>query len=168
MKNDKKVVINIVGLALVCSALPMLTIFIMGSGGQNGMLWDQVPQGLNQAVIFVSMTLAKLTTGTLFIPIIGLGLSLYYQRQNPPKFRLMSISFALFLAGTLLFSMFTTWLEINYAQQALSAGQRTLGYSSMSCISSVVNIISWAILLFAIFSPKFNTDIAHPNTKGDL
>ena len=156
MSKDNKIVIGLVLLALFCSTLPLLALVVMGNGGQNNSLWDRIPQQLNQPVIFSSMTMSKLINGDLLIPIIGLALSIYYLPRNRRKFQLTSISFVLFLTVALSFAMLSTQIEISYNQQAVPLEQRASGYSILNCVTSIVNFIAWTILLFAIFSPKFN------------
>lgn len=165
MNKDKNIVFGIVLLALFCSSLPIITLLVMGSGSQHDTVWDQIPQQLDQPTIFASMTLTKLMNGALFIPVIGLALSLYYQRRNRTKFQLTTASFTLFLLGTVLFAVLSTGLEIQYNQQAVLVEQRAAGYASLNCVSTLVNILSWTILLVAIFSPKFNTNNENPDKK---
>lgn len=165
MSKDTKIVIGIVLLALVCSSLPFMTLLVMGRGEQNARLWDQIPGQFDGLTIFTSMTLGKLVDGALLIPLIGLALSLYYRPRNRKKFQLTSVAFALLLIGTIFLAMLSSWLEINYNQQAVSAQQRAAGYSAVNCVSALVNLISWIILLYALFSSRFNPNNENSDIK---
>ena len=165
MSKDRRIVISIVLLALFCSALPIITSVVMGSGGLNGTRWDQVPQQFDQPAIFASMPLAKFMNGALLIPIIGLALSLYYRPRNRQKFQWAAVSFVLFLVETILFAVLSSALEINYHQQGASAEQMAAGFAAVNYVSTSINLLAWSILLFAIFSPKFNSNHENPDTK---
>jgi hypothetical protein len=162
MSKNTKFVLGIVILAFFCSSIPIITMFIVGYQGQNGVLLDQLPKQLDQPITFVSVLFTKLANESLFIPLLGLLLSLYFRQRNPKKFHLTAISFTIFILGEILIPMLTTWLEINYAQQGVSLNQRATGYSVVNCASTFVYITAWIILLFAIFSHKFDTNNATP------
>ncbi len=150
MSKDTKFVIGIVILALPFGSIPAIVPLVFGIGVQSG-AWS------NQAIhSIVFLMLTRLSGLLLSVSIIGLALSLYLRKRNPKKFRLTSIAFAIILAGTILTAILSAWIDVNYVQAGVPASQTAMVYSSVTCISALVNVTSWIMLLIAIFSQKLN------------
>jgi len=79
----------------------------------------------------------------------------YFHRQNPKKFLLTSVAFLIFLLNTIANFIFSAWVTTNFiatGKPAPQVMQITAGF-----LSTINSTIAWAILFFAIFSPKLNS-----------
>jgi hypothetical protein len=92
---------------------------------------------------------------SLLIWVIGISLSVYFRQRNPKKSLLTTIAFMIFLLNTIGSSVFSTWIMMNF----VATGEPLPGLSQMafSLLSTLSVTIAWVILLFAIFSSKFNS-----------
>jgi len=150
MSKDTKVVISIVVLSLLFGSIPAIVPLVFGIGVQSGAWSDQAIHSM------VFLMLTRPSWLLMSVSIIGLVLSLYFRKRNPKKFQLTSIAFSIILVGTILTAILSAWIDVNYVQAGVPASQTVLVYSSVTCISALVNVTSWIMLLIAIFSQKLN------------
>jgi disulfide bond formation protein DsbB len=108
--------------------------------------------------LFIGIT--KISGLSLFVSIVGLALSIYYRKLNPKKFRFTSIAFGLFLIGAIISGLLSAWIDIGSLQASASQSQTAMGYSAITCISSLFQIAAWVLLFIVIFSPKANESVS--------
>jgi hypothetical protein len=154
MSKNTVFVIGVVVIALLFSSVPVLVPFLFGMGNQSGAISPETTHQLLNSVLFIGIT--KISGLSLFVSIVGLALSIYFQRSNPKKFRLTSIAFGLFLIGVIISGFLSAWIDIGSVQAGAAQSQTAMGYSAITCISSLFQIAAWVLLFIVIFSPKNN------------
>jgi len=150
MSKDIRIVVGIVIVALLFGSIPVFVPLVFGIGLQAG-AWTN--QAIHSA-FFLFFT--KLYGLGLIVSISGLGLSIYFRKRNPRKFRLTLISFVILLVGTTLSAVISAWVEINYVQAGIPAQQTAVAYSAVTCVSALTNISVWVMIFVATFSKKLN------------
>jgi len=165
MNKDTKFIVGSVLFALLFSSIPLIMLSATGNTQS-----DQLSGLSNDSRVFIFMMLGRLSysSGSLFVSVLGLALSLYYRQQNPGKFRLTLIFFSILLANTIAWPLISTWLDITYLQQGASLVQRAADYAIVNSISSIIYITSWIILWYSIFSRNFDLNNATPSHSGSL
>ncbi len=159
MSKNNMFVIAVIVIALLCSSVPVIVPLLFGMGNQSGAISPETTHQLLNSVLFIGIT--KISGLSLFVSVVGLALSIYYRKSNPKKFRFTSIAFGLFLIGAIISGLLSAWVDIGSMQAGAAQPQTAMGYSAITCISSLFQIAAWVLLFIVIFSPKANESAAH-------
>jgi len=154
MSKNTAFVVVVVVIALLCSSVPVIVPLLFGMGNQSGAISPETTRQLLNSVLFIGIT--KISGLSLFVSIVGLALSIYFRKAHPKKFRFTSIAFSLFLLGAIISGFLSSWLNIGSMQAGAAQSQNAMGYSAITCISSLFQIAAWVLLFVVIFSPKIN------------
>ena len=154
MSKNNVFVIAVIVIALLCSSVPFIVPLLFSMGNQSGAISPETTNQLLNSVLFIGVT--KISGLSLFVSIVGLALSIYYRKSNPKKFRFTSIAFGLFLIGAIISGLLSAWVDIGSMQAGAAQSQTAMGYSAITCISSLFQIAAWVLLFIVMFSPKDN------------
>jgi hypothetical protein len=154
MSKNTVFVIAVIIIALLCSSIPVIVPLLFGIGNQSGAISSETTRQFLNSVLFIGIT--KVSGFSLFVSIVGLALSFFYRKSNPKKFRLTSIAFGLFLIGAIISGLLSAWVDIGSMQTGAAQSRTTMGYSAITCVSTLFQFVAWVLLFIVTFSPKAN------------
>lgn len=92
----------------------------------------------------------------LIIWVIGIALSINYWKQNPRKFLFILIACSLFLIQQLTGTFITDWWNSQAVNPSVNRLESYSTFHTTQTILSIIWILAWGILFYAIFNPKIN------------